>query len=104
MSHFSNYEYLSTLLVANSKIFEHEIGAKGLYSDFLQQCTVDLEKKYPLRISDIAINGQHIRDHFSLIGREVGNYLKLALSFILQYPDENNLESILHYLESEIES
>ena len=58
-----------------------------------------LKNKSPLRIKDLAINGDDIKKDGFLEGKEIGDCLKWMLNIVLENPEYNTREKLLEYLE-----
>ncbi|MFV0504018.1 MAG: CCA tRNA nucleotidyltransferase [Lachnospirales bacterium] len=56
-----------------------------------------LEKKYPLKIKDLDINGNILMEK-GYKGKEVGEILNNMLEFVLEYPEKNNKNELLDTL------
>lgn len=56
----------------------------------------------PIFISDLDITGNDIQTIFKVEGKEVGRLLKIAQRYIWKYPNKNNKDLIVKYIEENI--
>ena len=99
----SNFSELIKLIEADS--LAHKL---IISTDFAIDAIQTIKERYikiinempPLRISDLAINGDDIKKDGFLEGKEIGDCLKWLLRIVLENPEYNTKEKLLEYLET----
>ena len=58
-----------------------------------------IEEDHPLKVTDLAINGNDIIADGFLQGKEIGDCLRWMLNIVLEHPEYNTREKLLEYLQ-----
>lgn len=56
--------------------------------------------KEPSSLSELALNGNDIKENFDIKDKEIGTYLELALFHIFDYPEDNKKDILIKYLKT----
>ena len=77
------------------KIDENQI------EEFTNRVNAQIEKSYPLRISDLAVNGDDVMDILGLQpGPKVGKILNKLLEVVIEKPEDNQRERLMEILKA----
>ncbi len=75
----------------------------NLVVGFFEKVHLSLEKKAPLTLGDLAINGEDILIKFPKINKKnIGMALQACLDYVLEFPERNSKENLFVICENKI--